>query len=156
MTANWKIGGSKFSSHWEMTHLQSIWFNSGRQRQSIGRGLMEVRWHCRRWLGERWQMGSKIKEDGGKWRRILLEDRPTVPVSMRWSNRRSEGDANASRRAKVTLIFFHLSLPTNRVSLTDTFPNPACLHSSGWYRLWQIQTLLPSVGQTSTDAQLFT
>lgn len=113
-----------------MTHLQSIWFDRRRQRCSIERGLMEDRWHCRRWLWRDLVDGQQDKRDGVKWRRILPQDGPTAPVSMRWSNGQSEGDANSYRRTKVTLIFFHLSPTTNRVSLSDTFLNPACLHPS--------------------------
>lgn len=40
---------------------------------------MEVRWIYRGWLGERWQMGRKIEEDGVKWREFSLKIDQQLP-----------------------------------------------------------------------------
>lgn len=105
------------SSLGEVTHLQSIWFNSGWQRQSEARGgRREVGWHCMRKgvergggeVADRQKDKGRLNEGESSWKMadsFLVQER---------SSHRSGGDtvafsappwADTSRHRKVILLF---------------------------------------------------
>lgn len=106
----------------EVTHLQSIWFNSGWQRQSEGRGGKEggrVTLQAKGgWGGVegRWQIGRKIKGDWmkesplGRW--------PTASLYGR------EAATEAEETPSPSLLLHELTpLVTQRSSSFSHFPN---------------------------------